>query len=215
MIIEDDNFLLSLIVEKFIQLGFDAEAASDGEEGLNKILNNKYDLVLLDMILPKMDGFKVLENVKKNQTLKDLPIVVTSNLYDKNDIDRAVSLGAADYIIKAYNSPENIVDRVRAFYKKLKLKNKNMSKLKSIVIGVIILDLILVFPVMLSYQKVGEWLKVRVAQGGSPEVFVTLLVEITLLTVTAIVAFLVSRIFKGTPFQGALYLIGWEFFCTE
>lgn len=84
-----------------------------------------------------------------------------------------------------------------------------MSKLKSIIIGVIVLDLILVFPVMLSYKKVGEWLKVRVAQGGSPEVFVTLMVEITLLVVTAIVAYLVSRIFKGTPFQGALYLIGW------
>lgn len=120
LIIEDDNFLLSLIVEKFIQLGFDAEAASDGEEGLNKILNNKYDLILLDMILPKMDGFKVLEEVKKNQALKDLPIVVASNLYDKNDIDRAVSLGAADYIIKAYNSPENIVDRIKAFLQKLK-----------------------------------------------------------------------------------------------
>lgn len=118
LIIEDDNFLLSLIVEKFIQLGFDAEAASDGEEGLNKILNNKYDLILLDMILPKMDGFKVLEEVKKNQALKDLPIVVASNLYDKNDIDRAVSLGAADYIIKAYNSPENIVDRIKAFLQK-------------------------------------------------------------------------------------------------
>lgn len=84
-----------------------------------------------------------------------------------------------------------------------------MNKLKSIVIGVIILDLILVFPVMLSYQAVGKWFKVRVADGGSPEVFVTLLVEITLLTVTAIVAFLVSRVFKGTAFQGALYLIGW------
>ena len=121
LIIEDDNFLLSLIVEKFTQLGFVAEAAADGEEGLNKILNNKYDLILLDMILPKMDGFKVLEEVKKNQSLKNLPIVVTSNLYDKNDIDRAVSLGAADYIIKAYNSPENIVDRVKAFLQK-KLK---------------------------------------------------------------------------------------------
>lgn len=84
-----------------------------------------------------------------------------------------------------------------------------MSKLKSIVIGVIILDLILVFPVMLSYQKVGQWLKVRVASGGSPEVFVTLLVEITLLVVTGIIAFLVSRIYKGTSFQSALYLIAW------
>ena len=121
LIIEDDNFLLSLIVEKFTQLGFDAEAAADGEEGLNKILNNKYDLILLDMILPKMDGFKVLEEVKKNQSLKNLPIIVTSNLYDKNDIDRALSLGASDYIIKAYNSPENIVDRVKAFLQKLKI----------------------------------------------------------------------------------------------
>lgn len=84
-----------------------------------------------------------------------------------------------------------------------------MSKLKSLVVGFIILDLILVFPVMLSYQKVGEMLKVRVASGGSPEVFVTLMVEIILLTVTAIVSYLVSRIFKGTPFQVALYLIGW------
>lgn len=84
-----------------------------------------------------------------------------------------------------------------------------MNKLKSIVIGVILLDLILVFPVMLSYQAVGKWFKVRVASGGSPEVFVTLMVEITLLIVTAIVAFLVSRVFKGTAFQGALYLIGW------
>ncbi|MEK7157556.1 MAG: hypothetical protein AAB688_00595 [Patescibacteria group bacterium] len=86
---------------------------------------------------------------------------------------------------------------------------KNMNKLKSIVIGVIILDLILVFPVMLSYKAVGQWLKVRVASGGSPEVFVTLMVEIILLVVTGIIAFLVSRIYKGTPFHGALYLIGW------
>ena len=84
-----------------------------------------------------------------------------------------------------------------------------MSKLKSIVIGVIILDLILVFPVMLNYKAVGEWFKVRVAQGGSPEVFVTLMVEITLLVITAVVSFLVSRMFKGTNFHGALYLIGW------
>ncbi|MBU6431136.1 MAG: hypothetical protein KGJ58_00315 [Patescibacteria group bacterium] len=87
-----------------------------------------------------------------------------------------------------------------------------MSKLKSIIVSVIILDLILVFPVMLSYKKVGEWFKVRVAQGGSPEVFVTLLVEITLLTVTAIISYMVSRILKGTPFQSALYLIGWGVF---
>lgn len=115
LIIEDDHFLLNLLIEKFIRLGFDTDAAVDGEEGLNKILNNKYDLVLLDMILPKTDGFKILEETRRNQSLKDLPIIVASNLYDKNDIDKATSLGAKDYIVKAYNSPENIVDRVRVF----------------------------------------------------------------------------------------------------
>lgn len=115
LIIEDDNFLLNLLIEKFIRLGFDTDAAVDGEEGLNKILSNKYDLVLLDMILPKTDGFKILEETRRNQSLKDLPIIVASNLYDKNDIDKATSLGAKDYIVKAYNSPENIVDRVRVF----------------------------------------------------------------------------------------------------
>lgn len=120
MIIEDDSFLSSLIVEKFMKLGFEVDSAMDGEDGLKKILNNKYDLVLLDMILPKIDGFKVLEEVKKNQSLKGLPIIVASNLYDKNDIDKAVSLGARDYIIKAYNSPENIVEKVKLFLQKNK-----------------------------------------------------------------------------------------------
>lgn len=123
LIIEDDHFLLNLLIEKFIRLGFDTDAALDGEEGLNKIFNNKYDLVLLDMILPKTDGFKVLEETRKNQSLKDLPIIVASNLYDKNDIDKAVSMGAKDYIVKAYNSPESIVDRVRIFLQK-NLKDK-------------------------------------------------------------------------------------------
>lgn len=123
LIIEDDNFLLSLIVEKFIQLGFEAETASDGEEGLSKILKNKYDLILLDIILPKMDGFRVLEEVNKNPSLKGLSIIVASNLYDKSDIEKATALGAVDYIVKAYNSPENIADRVKVFLQK-KLKNK-------------------------------------------------------------------------------------------
>lgn len=120
LIIEDDSFLSRLIVEKFIKLGFDVDSALDGESGLSKIVGNKYDLILLDMILPKIDGFKILEEVKKNQSLKDLPIIIASNLYDKNDIEKAVSLGAKDYIVKAYNSPENIVDKIKLFLQKNK-----------------------------------------------------------------------------------------------
>lgn len=83
----------------------------------------------------------------------------------------------------------------------------NISKLRSIIIAVIIIDLILVFPVMLSYEKVGTFF--NVSPNGIPEVFVTLLVEIILLALTAFVAFLVARIFKGTTLQSAFYFIAW------
>lgn len=79
------------------------------------------------------------------------------------------------------------------------------NKLKYFIISVVILDLILAFPVMFSYKKVGEFLKVPAAS----EVFTTLLVEITLLVVTSALAFMVSRILKGTPLQKALYLMAW------
>lgn len=84
---------------------------------------------------------------------------------------------------------------------------KSISKLKSIILAVIVIDLILVFPVMLSYEKIGVFLNVN--PNGIPEVFVTLVVEITLLVITAFVAYLVARMFKGTAFASALYYIAW------
>ena len=80
-----------------------------------------------------------------------------------------------------------------------------MSKLKYLVGIIIVVDLILVFPIMLSYKKIGEFLQVK----GIAEVFTTLTVEITLLVLTAFIAYLVSRILKGTALQKALYLIAW------
>lgn len=80
-----------------------------------------------------------------------------------------------------------------------------MNRFKYLVIAIIIIDLILVFPVMLSYEKVGQLMQVK----GIAEVFTTLVVEITLLVITAFVAYLVSRVFKGTALQRALYLIAW------
>ena len=80
-----------------------------------------------------------------------------------------------------------------------------MKNLKYLVGAIIVIDLILVFPIMLSYKKIGEFLQVK----GIAEVFTTLTVEITLLVLTALIAYLVSRILKGTALQGALYLIAW------
>ena len=80
-----------------------------------------------------------------------------------------------------------------------------MKNLKYLVGAIIVIDLILVFPIMLSYKKIGEFLQVK----GIAEVFTTLTVEITLLVLTALIAYLVSRILKGTALQNALYLIAW------
>lgn len=115
IIVEDDPFLLNILADKFKNSGFDIETAIDGEDGLSKIKTNKFDLVLLDMVLPKIDGFKILEEIRKDEKLKSLSVIVLSNLYDKNNIEKATLLGAKDYIVKAYNNPENIVDKVKKF----------------------------------------------------------------------------------------------------
>ena len=118
IIIEDDPFLLSILAEKLKEAGFDIETAIDGEDGLNKIKSGSFDLVLLDMVLPKIDGFKILEEIRGGNQIKKTPVIVLSNLYDKNSIDKAVLLGAKDYIVKAYNTPEEIVLKIKSFLAK-------------------------------------------------------------------------------------------------
>ena len=121
IIVEDDLFLLSILVEKFKETDFDVETAIDGEDGLNKIKAGGFDLVLLDMVLPKIDGFKILEELRGGK-LKKIPVIILSNLYDKNNIDKAILLGAKDYIVKARSTPEEIVLKIKSFLVKEGIK---------------------------------------------------------------------------------------------
>ena len=118
IIIEDDPFLLSILAEKLKEAGFSIEMAADGEDGLNKIKSEDFDLVLLDIVLPKIDGFKILEELRGDNQLKKIPVIILSNLYDKNNIDKAILLGAKEYIVKAYNTPEEIVLKIKSFLAK-------------------------------------------------------------------------------------------------
>ena len=122
IIVEDDPFLLSILAEKLKEAGFDIETAIDGEDGLNKIKSGNFDLVLLDMVLPKIDGFKILEELRGGNQGKETPVIVLSNLYDKNNIDKAILLGAREYIVKAYNTPEEIVFKIKSFLAKEGIK---------------------------------------------------------------------------------------------
>jgi len=101
LIAEDDKFLVNVYRVKFTKAGFNVVIAEDGEQTIQALAKLKPDIILLDLIMPVKDGFEVLKEVRANSNLKDIPIVVASNLGQDEDIKRAKLLGATDYFIKA------------------------------------------------------------------------------------------------------------------
>jgi DNA-binding response OmpR family regulator len=117
LIVEDDKFLRELIVKKLSNERYDVVEAVDGEQGLQKIKETKPDLVLLDLILPGIDGFEVLAQKKEDPFIASVPVIVLSNLGQKEDVDKGLSLGATDYLIKAHFTPGEIIEKVRNIIK--------------------------------------------------------------------------------------------------
>jgi len=114
LVVEDDKFLRELIVQKLLKEGYTTTEAIDGEEGLKMIKEEKPDMVLLDIILPGIDGFEVLKRAKEDEEIKDIPVIILSNLGQQEDVDKGVELGAKDYLVKAEFTPGEIVEKVRA-----------------------------------------------------------------------------------------------------
>ena len=117
LIIEDDKFLRELIAKKLAKDGFDTAEAIDGEEGIKKVKEEKPDLVLLDLILPGIDGFEVLSRIKEDAALSSVPVIILSNLGQREDIEKGLELGAVDYLIKAHFTPGEIIEKIRATLK--------------------------------------------------------------------------------------------------
>ncbi|MBP8617935.1 MAG: Transcriptional regulatory protein AfsQ1 [Parcubacteria group bacterium ADurb.Bin305] len=115
LLIEDDPFLSSVLQLKLEKENFEVIRASDGEEALNLLLQQgvKPDLVLLDLILPKKNGFEVLETIRQEPTLEKLPVIIISNLGQPSDIERGKSLGVIDYFVKARLSIDELVNKVK------------------------------------------------------------------------------------------------------
>ena len=113
LIIEDDKFLRELIVMKLKKESYDVLDAVDGEEGIKKIREEKPDIILLDLILPGIDGFEVLSQIKSDPTVSSIPVIILSNLGQKEDIERGIELGATDYMIKAHFTPGEIVEKIK------------------------------------------------------------------------------------------------------
>ncbi len=113
LVVEDDQFLRDLIVKKLNEEGLKTIQAIDGEEGLRMARERKPAIVLLDLILPGIDGFEVLKQIKADPAMSDMPVLILSNLGQKDDIDRGLKLGAVDYLIKAHFTPGEIVQKVK------------------------------------------------------------------------------------------------------
>lgn len=113
LIVEDDTFLAGIYANKFEKEGFEVALATDGELALKTAKKQHPDLILLDILLPKLDGFEVLEKLKTDSELKATPVVLLTNLGQKEDVDKGLKLGAADYLIKAHFMPAETVEKVK------------------------------------------------------------------------------------------------------
>lgn len=112
LIVEDDPILGRMYSEKFKSEGYAVTSAQDGESGLKKALEGNIDVILLDVMLPRMSGIDLLEELRKDSSGKNINVIALTNLADQSEKDRAIALGVNDYLVKAMQTPEQVVQKV-------------------------------------------------------------------------------------------------------
>ncbi len=117
LLVEDDPFLLNMYATKFELENFKVIVAEDGEKGVKLAMKESPDIILLDIILPKMNGFEVLKKLKDDKELSKIPVILLTNLSQKNEIEQGLAMGAKDYLIKAHFMPSEVVDKIKEVLK--------------------------------------------------------------------------------------------------
>lgn len=112
LLIEDEKIMVGLLRKKLTKEGYNVSVAWDGKKGLAKMRESKPDLVLLDIIMPEMGGFEVMEEVIKDKELKKIPIIIISNSGQPVELERAKELGVKDWLIKTEFDPQEVLDKV-------------------------------------------------------------------------------------------------------
>lgn len=115
LLVEDEQMLADMYKAKFTMEHFETLHAADGLAGIAMARAHKPDIILLDIIMPKMDGFLALQELKKDPALKDTPVILLTNLGQDDDIAKGKKLGATDYFVKANHSPAEIVEKIRKY----------------------------------------------------------------------------------------------------
>ncbi len=113
LIAEDDSFLAQMYSEKLEAEGFQVVLATNGVEAIDKMKLEKPELILLDLLMPKKDGFEVLKEKMTDMAIKNIPVIVLTNLSQNEDIKKCYDLGARDFMIKAYFIPAEIIAKIK------------------------------------------------------------------------------------------------------
>jgi len=117
LVVEDDVFLREMITRKLLLEKFEVVPANDGEEGIEKAKKEKPDLVLLDLILPGIQGYEVLSKIKEDKAIAKVPVIILSNLGQKEEVEKGLKMGAVDFLIKANFDPDEIVTKIKSLLK--------------------------------------------------------------------------------------------------
>ena len=112
LIVEDDNFVAEVYSTKLLEMGHEVQIAQNGEEGLKMVSEGKPDLVLLDIIMPVMGGIEMLGELKKKDEWKQIPVILLTNVGEKESVQKVRNLGVQDYLIKSHFTPAEVIEKI-------------------------------------------------------------------------------------------------------
>ncbi|MFA6285312.1 MAG: response regulator [Parcubacteria group bacterium] len=116
LIVEDDNFVAEVYLAKLSEMGYETALAQNGEEGLVELKKGKVDLILLDILMPIMSGIEMLEEVKKHEEWKDIPVILLTNIGEKESIQKVREMGVKNYLIKSHFTPAEVIEKVESVF---------------------------------------------------------------------------------------------------
>ncbi len=118
LLIEDEELIIRLLSKKLAAIGYDVSLAMDGQEGLEKIKQIAPDLILLDIVMPRMGGFEVMAEMKKDEKIANIPVIIISNSGQPLELERAKELGAVDWLVKTEFDPKEVAEKIQKYINK-------------------------------------------------------------------------------------------------
>ena len=120
LLIEDDPFMIDIYTTKLKEAGFLVCSSADGEDALQQAKNEKPDLILLDIVLPKLTGLEFLKEIKELSQFQETPVIILSNLGQKAEVEKGLKMGARKYFIKAHYTPSEVIEQIRQIFQEIK-----------------------------------------------------------------------------------------------